>query len=199
MQAFWWCNYNSFIELLPLWCLFYHITILKLVLQTHPRGLKSCCDLYCPCNCNSGTMRDTIRPNWKEFCWGCAWDRRRQDSFLLSRLFQKLAGMKGMCSSAVSTQETNQIGRDFLWQKAEKSTAKDELEKLQQQSNSSTWVKHWSTQGEKKSNKPFFTALRGLPSFAAVDGLAPSSPVSLPLDCSLAVDSASDGEILPQT
>lgn len=42
-------------------------------------------------------------------------------------------------------------------------------------------------------------ALRGLPSFATADGLAVSSPVSLPLDCSLAVESASDGETLPQT
>lgn len=55
------------------------------------------------------------------------------------------------------------------------------------------------TRKKKKSNKPFFTALRGLPSFATVDGLAVSSPVSLPLDCSLAVESASDGETLPQT
>lgn len=55
--------------------------------------------------CSSATMEDWTGPGWTEFCWGCMWHKRKQDSFLLSHLFQKHAGMKGMYSSPVSTEE----------------------------------------------------------------------------------------------
>lgn len=57
-------------------------------------------------------------------------------------------------------------------------------------------LKHCCSGQRQNRNKPFFRALRALTSLTGADGLTISSPVSLPLDCSLAVESASDGETL---